>query len=122
GGRRRHESTGLCGHAGRIARGLPKDAQERRAVLRRGHAQTEGPDRETPQAEGSVIRQDRAEAQRGGGPIATPHGDLPTRIVETTFSDAVSMTETSFEDPFAVYRNLPSDVTPTPQGRFPTRT
>jgi len=44
-----------------------------------------------------------------------PHGDLPTRIVDTTFSDAVSMTETSFEDPLAVYRNLPSAVSPMPR-------
>ena len=51
-----------------------------------------------------------------------PHGAAPTRIVDTTFSDAVSMTETSFEDPLAVYRNLPSEVIPIPQGRAPTRT
>jgi hypothetical protein len=33
---------------------------------------------------------------RGGGPMAMPQGAAPTRIVATTFNDAVSMTETSF--------------------------
>ena len=56
------------------------------------------------------------------GPIAIPHGVLPTLIVATTFSDAVSTTDTSFDGPFAVYKNLPSDVSPIPHGRAPTRT
>jgi hypothetical protein len=60
--------------------------------------------------------------QRGGGPTAIPHGAAPTRIVAITFSDAVSITETSFDEPLAVYRNLPSEVSPMPQGRAPTRT
>ena len=51
-----------------------------------------------------------------------PHGVAPTRIVATTFSEAVSMTDTSFDDPLAVYKNLPSDVSPMPHGRAPTRT
>ena len=54
--------------------------------------------------------------------MAMPHGVAPTRIVVTTFKDAVSMTETSFDEPLAVYRNLPSEVSPMPHGRAPTRT
>src|SRR5690606_40467897 len=61
---------------------------------------------------------EREHRQRStSGPIAMPHGVAPTRIVATTLSDSVSITDTSFDGPFAVYRNLPSDVRPIPHGR-----
>jgi len=42
------------------------------------------------------------EIARGAGPMVIPQGPLPTRMVATTRDVAVSITETSFDTPFAV--------------------
>src|SRR5206468_10871002 len=47
----------------------------------------------------------------------TPQGPSPALIVVNTRPEDASMTETSFDKPFAVYSFLPSAVIPIPQGR-----
>src|SRR6187455_2409682 len=59
-------------------------------------------------------------SHRDSGTQAAPQGFLPTAIVAATFHAPASITLTSFEGPFAVYRRVPSGLMAIPHGREPT--
>src|SRR4029079_15091617 len=121
------EIGGKTGHPFGLGGGarLPQPVQLRRGVQL--GAEPAGKPRRgvSPDQEGQYHRSDPTgsdHSRAGAGPIATPHGILPTGTVAITASLSVSTTLTSLEGPLAVYSFFPSRVRASPQGRWPTLT